>query len=343
MQSLEITPELFSVIIISLVVVFTLVLSIVYYRYKTQLPFVITASFIIVAVVSLFTVLIEVYFSFDYTVMFVASSIAFTIILALLFFVLRYIQQPLEQLTKYAQNINEGNLTSEIETSTRKDEFGIILTTFKEMHDSLRDNLVKIKDVADSIDETTSTVSSSSEETSAMSEEVSGNMQEVSKYSASQLTAINEITTMITTMNDMIQSNFKEIENMSSLISGISDQTKILALNASIEAARAGEYGRGFDIVAQNIRELSEDSNDYSETIIRQIKESEKQIHGYFDKIKKVSLNIQELAEKTAGSSEGTASATEQQSAVMEELTASIQSLASVSTELSQQLNKYTF
>ena len=211
------------------------------------------------------------------------------------------------------------------------------------MHDSLQNNLIKINDASKLIDETTATVSSSSEETSAMSEEVSGNMQEVSKYSASQLLAINEITSMIVKMNEMIQTNFKEIENKSSLISAISEQTNILALNASIEAARAGEYGRGFDVVAHNIRELSENANDYSSTIIKQIKDSELQIHESFDKITKISLKIQQLAEQTAGSSEQTASATEQQSAIMEELTASIQSLASISTDLTIQLRKFTF
>jgi methyl-accepting chemotaxis protein len=339
METLILTSELILVIIASLIVVFSIVLSFIYYRYKTQLPFVITASFIIVALISLLTVLIEVYFNFDYIIMSITSTVAFVIIFTLLIYVIRYIQQPLEEITKHARNINEGNLTHEITTSNRKDEFGIILTTFKEMHDSLRNNLIKISEASRLIDETTATVSSSSEETSAMSEEVSGNMQEVSKYSTSQLSAINEITNM----NKMIQVNFKEIEKKSSLISAISEQTNILALNASIEAARAGEYGRGFDVVAYNIRELSENAKSYSVTIIKQIKESEKQIHEYFDKILNVSFNIQQLANQTAGSSEETASATEQQAAIMEELTASILSLATISSELSVQLNKFTF
>jgi methyl-accepting chemotaxis protein len=343
METLILTSELILVIIASLIVVFSIVLSFIYYRYKTQLPFVITASFIIVALISLLTVLIEVYFNFDYIIMSITSTVAFVIIFTLLIYVIRYIQQPLEEITKHARNINEGNLTHEITTSNRKDEFGIILTTFKEMHDSLRNNLIKISEASRLIDETTATVSSSSEETSAMSEEVSGNMQEVSKYSTSQLSAINEITNMITTMNKMIQVNFKEIEKKSSLISAISEQTNILALNASIEAAIAGEYGRGFDVVAYNIRELSENAKSYSVTIIKQIKESEKQIHEYFDKILNVSFNIQQLANQTAGSSEETASATEQQAAIMEELTASILSLATISSELSVQLNKFTF
>lgn len=337
------TSQLILVIIGSLVIVFSIVLSFVYYRYKTQLPFVISASFIIVALISLMTVLIEMYFNFNYIIMGVVSTVAFLLIFTLLLFVIRYIQQPLEELTKHAENINKGNLTYEITLSKRKDELGIILATFKEMHDSLRNNLIKIKDASKLIDETTATVSSSSEETSAMSEEVSGNMQEVSKYSASQLSAINEITSMITTLSEMVKINFKEIENKSSLISAISEQTNILALNASIEAARAGEYGRGFDVVAHSIRELSENTNDYSAKIIKQIKASEKQIHESFDKIIKVSLKIQQLAESTTGSSEQTASATEQQTAIMEELSASIQSLASISTDLAIQLKKYTF
>ena len=343
MKSIIFTSGLILFIIASLVIVFSIVLGFVYYRYKTRLPFIISSSFIFVAIISLITVLIEVYFNFDYIIMGITSSVAFVIIFTLLILIIRYIQSPLEELTKHAENINNGNLTQEITINKRNDELGIILKTFKEMRDSLRANLVKINETSKLIDETTETVASSSEETNAMSEEVSGNMQEVSKYSTSQLSAINDITSMITTMNEMIQINFKEIENKSSLISSISEQTNMLSLNASIEAARAGEYGRGFEVVAHNIRELSENTKDYSNTIIEQIKESEKQIHEYFSKIMKASLKIQQLSEQTAGSSEETASATEQQTAIMQELTASIQSLKTISCDLSSQLSKFTF
>ena len=80
----------------------------------------------------------------------------------------------------------------------------------------------------------------------------------------------------------------KEVANMADGIKGISDQTTLLALNASIEAARAGEQGKGFAVVANEVRELATDSQKIAENI----QDVTKEINNIFINIQN---NINEL------------------------------------------------
>ncbi|MGM0438531.1 MAG: methyl-accepting chemotaxis protein [Bacillota bacterium] len=84
----------------------------------------------------------------------------------------------------------------------------------------------------------------------------------------------NEVSKRITELGDLSQ----EIGDIIELISGISDQTNLLALNAAIEAARAGEAGRGFSVVADEIRELAEESSDATEKIAGLINEIQNRV-----------------------------------------------------------------
>lgn len=78
---------------------------------------------------------------------------------------------------------------------------------------------------------------------------------------------------------DSLGESSKEIGEIVNLINGISNQTNLLALNAAIEAARAGEAGRGFSVVAEEIRELAEQSSKATEDISKLIKSIQKDVN----------------------------------------------------------------
>lgn len=120
-----------------------------------------------------------------------------------------------------------------------------------------------------------------------------------------------------------LNNNVQEIYRLSEDINGvlnfikqIADQTKMLGLNAAIEAARAGEVGRGFGVVAEEIRKLSDESKD-TVTSIRTLTDS-----------------IKNKVTETISSSDANVRASEEQAAATEELTASIQEITSLAVTL---------
>ncbi len=146
-------------------------------------------------------------------------------------------------------------------------------------------------------------------------EEVASTIQEMA--AASSNISVNE---------QELNSNIKNIFQLSEDINGvlgfikqIADETKMLGLNAAIEAARAGEVGRGFGVVAEEIRKLS----DESKTTVGSIKELTDKIKTKVDE----TLNNSEV---TLRSSEEQAAASQEMSASIEEITAMAERLEKI-------------
>lgn len=101
---------------------------------------------------------------------------------------------------------------------------------------------------------------------------IQGNIQAMEELKT-QAVLIANTNQDVTTSMSRLQEKTKDVAEFTSIIYNISNQTKMLALNASIESARAGEAGRGFAVVADQIRQLAEQTRTSTEEITRIVNE----------------------------------------------------------------------
>ena len=159
-------------------------------------------------------------------------------------------------------------------------------------------------------------VAAATEELTATVNEIAGNSD---RASAITHKAVSEADSASETVNELGKAA-REIDKITEVITEISEQTNLLALNATIEAARAGEAGRGFSVVASEIKELAKQTAEATQKIKREIGGIQDSTEGTVSQIKQISKVINDVDEIVST----TAAAVEEQSVTTKEIATNV-------------------
>ncbi len=241
--------------------------------------------------------------------------IVFLIILGIIWFVMRGLRSQLDadptELQLIADRIAEGNL--HIDKNEKPAELGVYFALFSmrakliEIVTGIRNNSDTISNAAEEVASTSQSLSQSASEQSAGVEETSASIEQMSA-GISQNNENSKLTEKIATesANDAIEggeavkqtvSAMSQIADKIGIIEDIAYQTNILALNASIEAARAGSHGRGFSVVAAEVRKLAERSQSAASEISQLTSSSEDVAKRAGTLLERIVPNIQRTAD----------------------------------------------
>lgn len=231
---------------------------------------------------------------------------------------LDHLSSLVETISQYSEDIGEQVVNmrvsgNEMATSTKE-----IATSIGEMSHGAQTQVQKVDESSNLIEQILSSSRSMSEQSHSINEAAKQSVNNCLRGTnivndvVSKINEVNGMSRETTESIKVLSKRSAEISRVLGMITEISSQTNLLALNAAIEAANAGEFGRGFSVVADEIRKLAEDS-----------KNSANEIQNLVDGVQKDTQKAVSVTERMSENITFSVEASREASRVFEEMAAS--------------------